>query len=163
MENVVIAAYPALSDARSALAELRRIDADGHLDLRGAAVISRATDGSWTVDQEQDEEPEYSGTIGGAVVGGLAGLLAGPLGMLLAGAAGAAFGASADRDDSMEGELVERAFPLLVPPGTVALVADVDEPKPELVSQALTALGGAVHRIPRDEVVAQMAPPPPEA
>lgn len=156
MESIVVAAFRDLRDARRGMSALRLLAEDGVLEVRGSAVITRHPDGRWDVDQEQEEKLQHDATVGGGAVGALVGLLGGPLGLLLGAAAGATLGAAADVGALQEGLELEGLFPYLVPTGTTAVVADVDERRAADFDKTMSALGGAVNRLSRDDLLARL-------
>lgn len=77
--------------------------------------------------------------------------------MLLAGAVGVAIGSVADADDAESAEVLVSAVSRRVPPRGTALVADVEEPTPQVLNVAMDAIGGQVHRWSRWEVEDELA------
>lgn len=156
MDTVAMVTFEDPARASEAMGALRRLADDGALEIRGAALVRRAGDGRWSMSEEQEEKLSFVGTIAGGLVGALLGLVAGPPGVLLGAATGAGVGGVADMGRAGEAGTVEGAFPLLVPPGTNALVADIAEDKPDAYDTAMAALGGQVHRTSREDVAAHM-------
>ncbi len=155
MENLMFATFAEPSAAHQAMSELRRLDADGTVAVRTAAVLERRGDGRLQVSEEA-ENVGFTATASGGLVGALLGALAGPLGLLLGGAAGIAVGAVSDADEADASELHLMAVGTQLPAGATAVVADVDEPAPETLDAVVTRLGGKVSRRTHREVEAEL-------
>ncbi|MGH9001139.1 MAG: DUF1269 domain-containing protein [Acidimicrobiia bacterium] len=155
MENVILLTVEEPSRAYQALSELQRLSEAGAVHLRGAAIIQRGEDGRWTV-PEETEESSYTGLLTGGAIGALVGALLGPVGLLLGGVTGMLVGTASDLEGSGQIDLLLSRFPRRVPPGSTALVADVDEPATEVVD-AVAAKLGTVERMPRTQVEEEIA------
>ena len=155
MENVILLSVDEPSEAYQAFSELRRLSNDGAVELRGAAIITRDQDGRWMVPEASDDE-SYTGTLTGGAIGALIGALMGPVGLLLGGMTGAAVGSTYDLDQAETIDVVLTTFPRQIPPGSTALVADVDEPAPDVIDAVLGKFG-KVDRLSRGQVDAELA------
>jgi uncharacterized membrane protein len=155
VENVVLVTFGEPSRAFQAMSELRRLGDEGALDVRTAAVVERQTDGQFRI-PEGSENIGFVGTAAGGAIGALIGALAGPLGLLLGGATGAIVGVVADVDEADASEVLLGTVTRSVPPGAAAVVADVDEPAPEVLDAVMTKVGGTVTRRPKFEVEAEL-------
>lgn len=155
VENIVLVTFGEPSQAYQAMSELRRLGDEGALDVRTAAIVERQADGQFRV-PEGPENIGFVGTAAGGAIGALVGALAGPLGLLLGGATGAVVGAVADVDESDVSEVLLGTVTRAVPPGATALVADVDEPAPEVLDTVMAKAGGMVTRRSRFEVEAEL-------
>ncbi len=155
MDDVVIARFDELAQARAATSELRRLSAEDAITLRGVALVVRDIDGRFSV-PEDEEDTVLAGTATGGAIGALLGALAGPAGLLVGGATGAVIGSLVDAVEAAVSEEVLAAVTRRVPPGTTALVADIGEPAPRLVDAAIEASGGVVVRWRRADIEAQI-------
>jgi uncharacterized membrane protein len=155
MENIVIATFNDSDAALRGLRETQQLDDDGKLRLRDATVVERRPDGTWRI-ADEDEQPAFGATLAGGLVGALVGTMAGPLGLLLGSAAGFMAGEVIDVTEDEARELIHEAMIRRVPPGTMALVADVDEPVSHPLDDAMAKLGAHVSRWPRAEVQAEL-------
>ena len=155
MENIVIATFDGTNAALQGLRELQQLDDAGKLRLRGAAVVERRPDGTWRIADEA-EEPAFGATVAGGLLGALVGVLTGPLGLLLGGAAGLMAGEVIDVTEDEARELIHEAMIRRVPPGTTALVGDVEEPVSHPLDDAMAKLGAQMTRWPREEVQAEL-------
>ena len=155
MENIVIATFDDTNTALQGLRELQQLDDAGKLRLRDAAVVERRPDGTWRIADEA-EEPAFGATVAGGLLGALVGVLTGPLGLLLGGAAGLMAGEGIDVTEDEARELIHEAMIRRVPPGTTALVGDVDEPVSHPLDDAMAKLGAQMTRWPREEVQAEL-------
>ena len=126
MNGLVVGTFAQLDDARTALSELRRLAGEGGVDIRTAAVVVREPDGRFWM-PEGEQHVGVTGTATGGGLGAVLGALTGPVGMLVGGAAGALVGSRADSHKANASEKVLADVARLVPPGTAALLADVDE------------------------------------
>ena len=155
MENIVIATFKDSKAALRGLKELQQLDDDGKLRLRTATVVERRPDGTWRI-ADEEEEADFGATVAGGLVGALVGVLAGPLGLLLGGAAGLMAGGVIDVTEDGARELIHEAMIRRVPPGTTALVGDVEEPLNHPLDDAMAKLGAPMTRWPREEVQAEL-------
>lgn len=154
-DRVVVASFPESAAARRGMSELRRLEDEGVLTVWEAAVIGRDEEGSWHTVDEEDKRLPVSGARGGGLAGAVVGLVGGPAGVMLGGAAGADPGTTVDRDPADQAGQAgqqEETFPMLVPAGTVAVVAQVNEPDPSAFDTAVSGLGGRVHRLTHEEL-----------
>jgi uncharacterized membrane protein len=157
MRNVAVATFDDPSGAYQAMAELHKLAEQGSLHIGGAALVRRDVDGSWTFGEEDHEKASFTGSIAGGVAGAAIGAVAGPLGIIFGAIIGAPIGAMADMVSAEKDGGIESTFPLLVPPGATALVADIDEPEPRAFDTAMEAIGGKVTRIDRGVLEAEVA------
>ena len=136
--------------------ELQQLDEAGKLRLRSATVVERRSDGTWRI-ADDDEEADFGASVAGGLLGALVGVLAGPLGLLLGGAAGLMAGGAIDITEDEARELIHEQMIRRVPPGTVALIGDVEEPVSHPLDDVLAKLGAHITRWPRDEVQAELS------
>lgn len=156
MENVVLVTFEEPSKAYQGMSKLRRLDDEGAVTVRSAAIIARAADGSFGV-REDTDNVDFTGTAVGGAVGALIGALAGPLGLLLGGMAGVAVGSVGDAEEADTADVLLSTVARRVPPRATALVTDVDEPAPELLDSVMLPLGGTPIRWSREEIEAELA------
>jgi uncharacterized membrane protein len=123
--NVIAATFENGDAAYGALAELKQLDADGALDLHGAAVVTRDETGQMVTKDGVEREP--IGIATGGIVGLLIGILGGPLGMLIGGTSGLLFGSLFDLDEAIEDESVLTELSHAVVPGKDTLLFEVEE------------------------------------
>lgn len=154
--DVVTVTFDELSGARKAMQRLRELADEEGITIRGAAVVVRERDGRFWV-PEDEERIGFVGTATGGAVGALLGALAGPLGLLFWGATGAIVGSLVDAEEADVSEEVLRHLTERIPAGTVALVADIDEPVGYALDATMEELGGRVSRRPRADIEAELA------
>lgn len=156
MGDVVIVGFKDLAQARQGMSELRGLADAGAITLRTAALVVREPDGRvWIPDD--DARVGFAGMAAGGVIGALLGALSGPIGLLLWGAAGALVGSLADAEEAEVTDEVLSSVTDSLLPGTTALVADIDEPAPNVVDAVMEKVGGTVDRRPRADVEAELA------
>jgi uncharacterized membrane protein len=156
-ENVVVTTFTDHSNAYEALARLKQLAAKGAIDLRDAAVVERAQDGTLHMRDESGNEDEGLATLTGGTIGLLIGILAGPLGVLLGGAAGLLAGAIIDTDDDEETDSVLEHVSRSIGKGETAVLADLDEGDPMPVDAVMERLNGHTTRFARVDVEAEIA------
>jgi uncharacterized membrane protein len=154
-ENVVVVRFTEPSKAYQALSELKQSDADGHIELKSAAVVERAAQGELKIADSADNVG-LVGTASGSLIGLLVGVLGGPVGLLLGWGAGAVVGGSFDMDRAEESDEALGVLGRAIPPGSTGLIADVTEPEVELIDAKMDALGGDVTRRSVVDVVAEL-------
>jgi hypothetical protein len=84
-------------------------------------------------------------------------VLGGPLGVLIGGATGLLIGSLFDLDDEDEDESVLSEIARAARVGHETLLAEVDEPSPEVLDNAMASLSGSVLRRPVVDVEAEIA------
>ena len=154
--NVVVVRFAEPSKAYQALSVLKQCDAEGRIDLEGAAVVERTAAGGLVV-SEKDDDVDYAGTVGGSVIGMLVGVLGGPVGILLGLGTGALVGSAVDIDRAETSDEALTVLGRSMPPGSTALMASVEEPATEVIDAEMYGLGGEVTRRPVDEVMIELA------
>jgi uncharacterized membrane protein len=156
IESVVIVRFSQSGQAYEALSELRGLSESlASVEVRGAALVERASDGTLRV-PEQSDETVGVGTAAGGLLGMLAGVLGGPLGVLLGFGTGALVGGVFDVDRASS---VDSALGLLsaqITPGSTALIVDVVEATPEPLDQLAARFGATIERQPAGQVAAEV-------
>jgi hypothetical protein len=153
-DTIVTVRFNDVGEARGALNELKRIDRDGQLRVREAALVGRSGHDVGSVRAAEDED-EYPLPEGGTV-GLLVDVLSGPLGTLFARPTEGFRrhgGPSAD-DDEREAAIEEISRDL--EPGVTLVVAEVEEPDPDALASALAAIGGTATERPAEDVYAEV-------
>jgi uncharacterized membrane protein len=91
-----------LQRAEEAMAFIQDLHARKTLQIRNAAVLAKAQDGTITVKERHDLDAK-NGAFGGMIIGGVLGLMTGGIGLIAAPAIGAGMGA-------VTGRIVDRGF-----------------------------------------------------
>jgi len=156
VENVILATFPGRGDAYEGMDGLRRLDDEGAVTVRAAAIVERAADGTFRLEEEADHL-DLARSVAGGVIGALVGALAGPLGLLVGGTAGVAVGSIADAEEADVADIILASVARNVPPGGTVLVADVEEPAVEVLDSVMASAGGTVTRWSRLEVESELA------
>ena len=155
-ENFIAVSFPQDANAYEALSRLKELNANGEVDVRGAAVVVRGEDGRvLTKDQIGDDSVE--GTLGGGLLGLLVGVLGGPLGIIVGGATGVLVGSLFDMDDSDETESALADISRAIRVGSTGLLADVNEESSAAIDAVMANLGGTVLRRSAADVQAEVA------
>ena len=154
--NVVVVSFEDDDNAYEALTELKELDSQGQIDMKGAGVVVRHEDGRLTVKDEVSDHP-VAGTATGGIIGLLIGVLAGPLGLLVGGVTGLLVGSLFDLEDEDLSESVLSDIARAARVGHATLLAEVDEPSPEVLDTAMGRLSGSVLRRPVVDVEAEIA------
>jgi uncharacterized membrane protein len=131
--------------ARTALADLKRLDSQDQIAIAGAAIVTRDPDDRLDVKSEVANHP-YAGTASGSIIGLLIGTIRGPLGVLLGGTYGMVVGSLFDIDDVETTESVLREISDQVHATRTAVLVQVTERSPEVIDAAMERLGGDVTR-----------------
>lgn len=156
MENVIAVAFGTDSSAYEAMTKLKELESQDQIDIKGVAVVTRDADGRI---EEKDAVggDSWGGTASGGMIGLLIGILGGPLGILIGGATGLLVGSAFDFTEDDDTESVLGAIANSIEVGRTGLIADVDEPSPEVIDSAMERLGGSVLRKSADEVESEIA------
>ena len=155
-ESVVIIRFPQSSQAYQAVSELRGLgESLTSLQVRSAALVERASDGTLRV-PEGDDEIIGVGTATGGLLGTLVGVLGGPLGVLLGFGTGALAGAMFDVDRATGEDSAVALLSAQILPGSTALIVDAVETTPEPLDQLAARFGATVERQPAAQVAAEV-------
>jgi uncharacterized membrane protein len=155
-ENVVVVSFAEDSSVYEAFTNLKELDEQGQVSIKGAAVVQRGDDGRVVAkDSVGGERLSWAAT--GGLIGLLVGILGGPFGVLIGGATGLLIGSLYDVDDADETESVLAEISSAIRPGQTVVLAEVDEQNDEVVDQAMGRLGGRVLRRSVDDVEAEIA------
>ena len=155
--NVIAVSFEDDDSAYAGLARLKQLDADGQIELRGAAVVERGADGRVTTKDTAGKE-EWEGTAAGGLIGLLVGILGGPLGVLIGGATGVLVGSLFDLEDTQDTESVLAALSQEIRPGHDTLLVELGEPGDhQVVDSVMESRSGNVLRRPVADVEAEMA------
>ncbi len=153
--NVVAVTFDERSKAYQALSTLKGLDREGRIELKSAAVVERDATGRLQIPEGTDNAIG-EGFAAGGLIGMLVGVLGGPVGMLLGLGTGGLIGGLYDVDQAdMQDETLAQVG-RHVPPGSNALLAEVDEYADGVVDGAMKAQGGAVLRRSADDVLAEI-------
>ena len=155
--NVIAVSFEDDDSAYAGLAKLKQLDADGQIELRGAAVVQRGADGRVTTKDTAGKD-EWEGTAAGGLIGLLVGILGGPLGVLIGGATGVLVGSLFDIEDTDDTESVLAAISQEIRPGHNTLLAELQEPSDhQVVDSVIESRSVNVLRRPAADVEAEMA------
>ena len=144
-ENVVVVRFTEPSKAYQALSVLKECDASGRIGLESGAVVERTAAGELRMPERADNVG-LVGTASGSLIGMLVGLLGGPLGVLLGWGTGAVAGSVYDLSRAEKSYEALGVLAKAIPPGSTAVVADVDESAVEVIDGEMTKLDGEVTR-----------------
>jgi uncharacterized membrane protein len=163
--NVIVATFDTRNQAYDAASEIDQLS-DGIVDVKSGAIVEKDLLGNVTTLDTKNIGGVWGtigGVAGGALVGALVGLLAGPGGAAIGTAAGAAAASSGAAAGSLVGGTLGWSGDLInwglnedyldtvrtrMLPGTVAVVAEVEEGLTEPVDAAVLRHGGFVYRTP---------------
>lgn len=161
--NVIVATFDTRNQAYDAASEIDRMS-DGIVDVMSGAIVEKDQLGNVvTLDSKNlgSAWGTIGGVVGGALIGALVGLLAGPGGAVIGTAAGAAAAGSGAATGSLvggtlgvSGDVINRGLSedyldsvrTRMLPGTVTVVAEVEEGSSEPVDAAVMRHGGFVNR-----------------
>jgi uncharacterized membrane protein len=153
--NVIAVTFDERSKAYQALSTLKGLDREGRIELKSAAVVERDAAGQLHLPEGTDNA-SGEGFATGGLIGMLVGVLGGPVGMLLGLGTGGLIGGLYDVDQADMQDQTLAQVGRHVPPGSNALLAEVDEYADGVVDGAMTAQGGTVLRRSADDVLAEI-------
>ena len=152
MDKILVTVFPDEGAAFDGLNALRDLHFKGDITLYSSTIIAKRADGTAQELDSHDPDAPLGGPLG-LVTGALLGLIGGPVGV----AVGATFGVTT----GMLYDLVQLGIgsdfldevKTAIEPGSVALVAEIDEGWMAPVDTRMTALGGQTfRRVPADMV-----------
>src|SRR5580765_2927337 len=154
-ENVVVVRFTEPSKAYQALSVLKESDAEGRIGLESAAVVERTTNGELQIPESADNVG-LVGTASGSLIGMLVGVLGGPVGVLVGWGAGALMGGAFDIDHAVTSDEALTVLGRAIPPGSTAVIAEVEEPAVAVIDGEMQKLGGEVTRRSAGEVMGEL-------
>ncbi len=150
MNRMLVVVFSEATKAFAGRDALKSLDHEDSITLYAYAIVTKNANGTSIVNEEHD--PAGLGTLLGTSLGSLIGLLGGPTGVAIGAAAGSLAGVTADLDNArIGGDFVDDVLKQLTP-GTVALLAEIDEEWTPWVDLRMEELGGVVHRRALSEV-----------
>jgi uncharacterized membrane protein len=154
--NVIVVSFAEDSAAYEAFTNLKELDQQDQISIKGAAIAQRGDDGQ-IVTKDSLDTGQLSGTATGGLIGLLIGILGGPFGVLIGGATGLLIGSLYDVDDAEETGSVLAEMSRAIRPGQTVVLAEVEEQSDDVVDQAMAKLGGTVLRRSVDDVEDEIA------
>ncbi len=149
--KLVVITFPDEKKAYEGVRALRELHEEGIISLYGYSVLDRAKDGKLSVKDSKSEGPIGTGV--GALTGALIGLFAGPVGAVIGLGIGTAVGATRDLISmGVNTDFIEEISAEL-PPGTVAIAAELSEDWQTPLDSRMEQVGGTVLRQWRDDFV----------
>ena len=163
--NVIVATFDTRNQASEAASDIDRLS-DDIVEVKSGAIVEKDLLGNGTTLDTKNIGGAWGtvgGVAGGAVVGALIGLLGGPGGAAIGTAVGAAAASSGAVAGSLVGGTLGWSADLInlglnedyldtvrtrMLPGTVTVVAEVEEVSTEPIDAAVMRHGGFVYRTP---------------
>lgn len=144
MTNLIIASFTQEAEAIEAAHKLNELESIGDITIYEMVIVRKNVDGEAVV--LQAETSEGLTTLSGMAVGTLIGALAGPVGLVIGMFTGTLTGAVLEEDQYGFSE--DFAFKAIgqLQPGTVAIVAEIDEDNEVFVNSSLAPLGATLTR-----------------
>ena len=153
MEDMVITArFTDAGRARRALHQVKHLDDEGRLRVRAAALLERSGQDRITLTETADYEGAFMPPAG--IVGMLVDAVTGPP-QVVYGRPSEGFygrGAKPDPDDDLVLDEINRNLE----PGVTIVIAEILDPDPDVLDEALGELGGTVTRRPARDVHAEL-------
>ena len=154
--NVVVLSFHEESRAFEALALLKTAAMGLEVKLHNAVVVQRDAHGMLSIKEQASDGAVASVALNGTLIGALVGMLAGPLGILLGGVYGAVFGQCVALDRAQDRASVIDQIGTVIPQGSTALIAQIDERNSVAVEGIAKQLDGTVLRRPLDVVQSEV-------
>jgi uncharacterized membrane protein len=144
MTNVIVASFENQTKAIEAMHKLSELDSFGDISIYGKAMVRTRDDGKYEILEANNSDGWR--TLTGMAVGSLIGALGGPVGFVIGLYAGTAIGLISDVGrQSFDESFVEKVENRM-PPGTVSIIAEIDEDSDVFVDNALRPLGAEIKR-----------------
>ena len=154
-DTIITLRFTELGRARRALHELKRLDRERRLKVRGAALIQRSGQGGIDAPQAaRDDDGHYLPP--GGTVSLLLDVLGGPVGVLSARPSEGFSGHGGASPHEGERELALEEISRSLEPGVTLVIAEIADPDPDVLDPALASLGGTVTRRPASDVYAEV-------
>ena len=154
-QNVVVLSFAEESRAFEALSLLKNA-VGPQLKLHNAVVVQRDAQGMLNIRDQASDGAVARVALNGTLIGALVGMLAGPLGILLGGVYGAVFGDAVALDRAEDRASVVDQIGTVIPQGSTALIAQVDEADVAAVDAIAKQLEATLLRRPLEPVQAEV-------
>jgi uncharacterized membrane protein len=144
MTNLIIASFMKEAQAIEASQKLNELDSLGDITVYEKVIVKKNTDGNTVV--LQTDTTEGMRTLSGLAVGSLIGSLAGPVGLLVGMFTGTMTGAALESDYfNFSEDFTSKAVEQLQP-GSLAIIAELEEDNNVFVDSALRSLSAKLLR-----------------
>lgn len=156
-DTIVEIRFTGLGEARDALHHLERLDREGRLAVRGAALVQRSGQGEPDL-KRRTEEADGLAIPQGGMARTVVDVLRGPVGTLYEWPAEVFYGHGHGRvspREKAEREVTVEEMTRSLEPGVTLVVAEIADPDPEVLDAALGEVGGNATRRPASEVYAE--------
>ena len=154
-QNVVVLSFAEESRAFEALSLLKNA-VGPQLKLHNAVVVQRDAQGMLNIRDQASDGAVARVALNGTLIGALVGMLAGPLGILLGGVYGTVFGDAVALDRAEDRASVVDQIGTVIPQGSTALIAQVDEADVAAVDAIAKQLEATLLRRPLEAVQAEV-------
>lgn len=154
-QNVVVLSFAEESRAFEVLSLLKNA-VGPQLKLHNAVVVQRDAQGMLNIRDQASDGAVARVALNGTLIGALVGMLAGPLGILLGGVYGAVFGDAVALDRAEDRASVVDQIGTVIPQGSTALIAQVDEADVAAVDAIAKQLEATLLRRPLEAVQAEV-------
>jgi hypothetical protein len=154
-DTIVAVRFGEPGEARRAMQALKKLDRDGRLRVREAAILTRSGEGRIGVPGEGRDEEGFFMPPGG-IVGMLVEAVNGPLGALFQRPAESFRGHGGPSPHDGEREVALEDISRNLEPGVTLVVAEIADPDPDVLDATLAGLGTTVTRRPAHDVYAEL-------
>ncbi|GBR67835.1 DUF1269 domain-containing protein [Gluconobacter kanchanaburiensis] len=142
--NILVLSFTEQSKAFQAFSELREQAEDQKLVVVNEAIVERNPDGTLVIHDNWAQNSSGEQVLNGTLLGSVVGLLLGPLGVLLGASMGALVGESLSVEDAAIRSSLLAQIASVIPAGTTAVIATVQEYVPQVVDQVAASLGASL-------------------
>ncbi len=144
MTNVIVASFEKQEKAIEAMHKLSELENFGDISIYGKAMVRTQDDGKYEI--LESNTPDGWRTLTGMAVGSLLGALGGPVGFVIGLYAGTTIGLVSDVGRQNFDESFVKKVENRMPPGTVSIIAEIDEDSDVFIDNALMPLGAEIRR-----------------
>src|SRR5258707_489665 len=142
MTNLIIASFKEEAEAIEASRKLNELESIGDITIYEMVIIKKNADGQAVV--LQADTSDGLRTLSGMAIGTLVGALAGPVGVVIGMFTGTLTGAVLEEDHYGFSEDFSSKVIDQLQPGTVAIIAEIDEESEIFVDSSLAPLGATL-------------------
>lgn len=150
MSNLIVVSFTNETQAIEGSHKLIELESFGDVTVYEKVIIKKDANGETTV--LQSETSDGLRTLSGMTLGTLAGAFAGPVGLLVGMISGTLVGAVLESNYFDFSDDVTSKVKNRIQPGTVALIAEIDEDNAAIVDSALAPFGATIFRSDVDYV-----------
>ena len=144
MKKIIVVSFTEETKAIEALHKLNELDGLGDISIYEKIMLRKNAKGE--VEVQKDDSDEGWRTLTGMTIGSLLGMFGGPVGLVIGMLTGTLMGGISEISHYDFGDDFISNIENKMNPGTIAIIAEIDEESPVFVDNYMMPLGGVITR-----------------